>query len=44
MRRGFFKRETHPRLCGYVERMEGMEGYKRAVEKIVAVDGKFEDL
>lgn len=43
-RRGFFTAATHPQLCAYVDRLEGAEGYKRAVRKIVETDGKFEEL
>lgn len=43
-RRAFFTAATHPKLCAYVDRLEGAEGYKRAVRKIVETDGKFEEL
>ncbi|POR39705.1 Glutathione S-transferase 1 [Tolypocladium paradoxum] len=33
--------KAHPRVAEYVERLEAEEGYKRSVEKVEAVDGKF---
>lgn len=33
--------KAHPRVAEYVERLEAEEGYRRSVEKIEAVDGKF---
>ncbi|PHH84926.1 hypothetical protein CDD83_1160 [Cordyceps sp. RAO-2017] len=32
---------THPRLVAYVARLEACEGYRRSVDRIEAVDGKF---
>ncbi|KAB8295775.1 hypothetical protein EYC80_008598 [Monilinia laxa] len=34
-------KESYPELFEYVERLEGEEGYKRAVEKIVEIEGEF---
>lgn len=42
--RSFFTEKEHPKLCAYVDRMAAMEGAKRAVQKIVEVEGGFEDL
>lgn len=33
--------KAHPRVLEYVERLESEEGYRRSVEKIEAIDGKF---
>ncbi|TAQ87119.1 hypothetical protein B7494_g4586 [Chlorociboria aeruginascens] len=35
-------KEKYPLLWGYTERLEGENGYKKAMEKIVAIEGKFE--
>ena len=32
---------AHPRVAEYVELLEAEPGYKRSVEKIEAIDGKF---
>lgn len=40
--KSFFTAKEHPKLCAYVERMEAMEAYKKAVQKIVEVEGKYE--
>ena len=42
--RGLFTEKEHPKLCAYVDRLEAMEGFKKAVQKIVDVDGMYEDL
>lgn len=34
-------KESYPELFEYVQRLEGEEGYKRAVEKIVEIEGEF---
>lgn len=31
----------YPRICGYVDLLQGMEGYKRAVKKIVDETGDY---
>ena len=43
-KRSLFTEKEHPKLCAYVDRLEAMDGWKRAVGKIVDVDGVFEDL
>jgi len=35
-------KEDYPKLHAYVDRLEAEPGYKRAVEKIIELDGKFE--
>lgn len=35
-------KEKYPKLWAYVDRLENEAGYKKAVEKIVEIDGKFE--
>ena len=35
-------KEKYPKLAAYVKMLENEPGYKRAVEKIVQLDGKFE--
>lgn len=40
--RSTFSKERHPKLWAYVERLEAMEGYKRAVQKIVDVEGRYD--
>lgn len=42
--RSLFTEKEHPKLCAYVDRLVAGEGYKRAVQKIVEVVGKYEDL
>lgn len=42
--RALFTEKEHPKLCAYVDRLEAMEGYKRAVQKIVDVEGSYEAL
>ena len=39
--RAGFKQEAHPKLWAYVDRLEAQEGYKRAVERIIEVDGSY---
>lgn len=34
--------ESHPHLCQYVERLEGRDAFKRAVAKIVEVEGSYD--
>lgn len=34
-------RSQFPRVGGYVERLEGEDGYRRSVARVVAVDGEF---
>ena len=35
-------KETYPKLWAYVDLLEGHDGYKVAVQKIVDVDGEFD--
>lgn len=35
-------KERYPELAAYIERLEQEPGYKKAVEKIIELDGKFE--
>lgn len=39
--RAGFKQEAHPKLWAYVERLEAQEAYKKAVERIVEVEGSY---
>jgi len=40
--RSTFSEEKHPKLWAYVDRLEAMEGYKRAVQKIIDVEGSYD--
>ncbi|KAM0794536.1 hypothetical protein BDR22DRAFT_875415 [Usnea florida] len=40
--KSLFTEKEHPKLCAYVEKLEAMEAYKKAVQKIVEVEGKYE--
>ena len=35
-------KEKYPKLWAYVETLEQEPGYKKSIEKIVEIDGKFE--
>ena len=35
-------KERYPRLWAYVDRLEGLDAYKRSVAKIVEIEGKYE--
>lgn len=39
--RAQFTQEKHPKLWAYINKLEALPGYKRAVQKIVEVDGSF---
>ena len=39
-RAGLYK-EKYPKLWAYSERLEALEGYKRAVQKIIDVEGSY---
>lgn len=41
-RAGGFSKEAYPLLWAYVGRLQEREGYKRAVEKIVQVEGSYD--
>ena len=36
-----FTKELYPNLWAYVDRLEAQDGYKRAVEKIIEIDGEY---
>ena len=40
--RAGFSEEKHPKLWAYVDKLEATEGYKRAVQKIVEVEGSYD--
>lgn len=40
--RSGFSKEKHPKLWAYVDRMEALDGYKKAVQKIVDVEGSYD--
>ena len=35
-------KEKYPKIYEYLARIEAMPGYKKAVEKIIEVEGKYE--
>ena len=37
-----FTKEKYPNLWAYVVKLEAMDGYKRAVQKIIDIDGRFD--
>ena len=39
--RAGFKQEAHPKLWAYVDRLEAQEAYKRAVERIIKIEGSY---
>jgi len=41
---GNFTKEKYPKLWAYAEKLENEEGYKKAVQKIVEVEGKYEPI
>ncbi|KAL6720599.1 bifunctional glutathione transferase/peroxidase [Lecanora helva] len=40
--RSSFSEEKHPKLWAYVDRIQGLEGYKKAVQKIVDTEGSYD--
>ncbi|CAD6578230.1 MAG: hypothetical protein ASARMPRED_008650 [Alectoria sarmentosa] len=42
--RALFTATEHPKLCAYVDRLEATEGFRKAVQKIVEVEGSYEGL
>jgi glutathione S-transferase len=40
--RGGISKEQYPKLLEYTERLESEPGYKKAADKIIEIDGKFE--
>lgn len=39
--RSGMKKEDFPKVWAYIEKLQGREAYKRAVQKIVEVEGEF---
>jgi glutathione S-transferase len=39
--RAEFTKETHPKLWAYVDRLKAHDGYKRAAERIIQMEGSF---
>jgi len=35
-------KELYPKLWAYIDRLENEPGYKKAADKIIEIDGKFE--
>ena len=35
-------KQKYPKLWDYIEMLEGMEGYKRAIDKVVEVEGEYQ--
>lgn len=40
--RSTFSEEKYPKLWAYVLKLESLEGYKRAVDKIIEVEGSYD--
>ena len=40
--RSTFSKEKHTKLWAYVDRIEALEGYKKAVQKIVDIEGSYD--
>ena len=40
--KGLVPKETYPRLAEYVKKLQEEDGYKKSVEKIVALEGSYE--
>ena len=40
--RSTFSKEKYPALWDYVDRLEAMDGYKKAVQKIIDVEGSYD--
>lgn len=40
--RAGFSKEKHPKLWAYVDRLEATEGSKRAVQKIIDIEGSYD--
>ena len=36
--------DKYPRLCEYVERLQAREAYKRAVQKVIDIEGEYNPL
>ena len=37
-----FTKESHPKLWAYVDRLEAFDGYKKAVQKIIDIEGSYD--
>lgn len=40
--RSGFSKENHPKLWAYVDRIEALDGFKKAVQKIVDLEGSYD--
>ena len=40
--RSGFSKENHPKLWAYVDRLQALDGYKKAAQKIVDVEGHYD--
>ena len=40
--RSTFSKEYHPKLWAYVAKIEALDGFKKAVQKIVEVEGSYD--
>ncbi len=40
--RSSLSKERHPKLWAYVDRIEALDGYKQAVQKIIDVEGSYD--
>lgn len=40
--RSGFSKEKYPKLWAYVERIEALDGFKKAVQKIIDVEGSYD--
>ncbi len=39
--RSAFSKENHPKLWAYADRIEALDGFRKAVQKIVEVEGSY---
>ncbi len=39
--RGGVNKETYPKICEYVARLQGREAYKKAVQRIIDETGEY---
>lgn len=40
--RAGLSKENHPKLWAYVDRIEALEGFKKAVQKIIDIEGSYD--
>ena len=40
--RSTFSKENYPKLWAYVDRLEALDGYKKAVQKIIDIEGSYD--